>query len=170
MKSGRLTSASRGRAVIANKHSTNVFFTNRVHASVSISTQPTDKSCFDTVHLFVLNDTPARVPIIVTGNDLSTLYAPLLRDGRMDKFLWAPDAADKAAVVFQILQDGGITEEEAKELVDEFPEQPMDFFGAIHARTVGRCRLAPEVTALCLSERLTFNYDEPPLHLTYNSN
>ena len=28
----------------------------------------------------------------MTGNDLSTLYAPLLRDGRMDKFLWAPDA------------------------------------------------------------------------------
>ena len=26
-----------------------------------------------------------RVPIIVTGNDLSTIFAPLLRDGRMDK-------------------------------------------------------------------------------------
>ena len=37
-----------------------------------------------------------RVPIIVTGNDFSTLYAPLLRDGRMDKFLWEPTAEDKA--------------------------------------------------------------------------
>ncbi|KAG6591337.1 Ribulose bisphosphate carboxylase/oxygenase activase, chloroplastic, partial [Cucurbita argyrosperma subsp. sororia] len=27
-----------------------------------------------------------RVPIIVTGNDFSTLYAPLIRDGRMEKF------------------------------------------------------------------------------------
>jgi hypothetical protein len=26
-----------------------------------------------------------RVPIIVTGNDLSTLFAPLVRDGRMAK-------------------------------------------------------------------------------------
>ena len=26
-----------------------------------------------------------RVPLFVTGNDLSTIYAPLLRDGRMDK-------------------------------------------------------------------------------------
>ncbi|GAA0175684.1 hypothetical protein LIER_41959 [Lithospermum erythrorhizon] len=26
------------------------------------------------------------VPIIVTGNDFSTLYAPLIRDGRMEKF------------------------------------------------------------------------------------
>jgi hypothetical protein len=32
--------------------------------------------------------TNARVPIVVTGNDFSTLYAPLLRDGRMDKFYW----------------------------------------------------------------------------------
>jgi len=31
-----------------------------------------------------------RVPIIVTGNDLSTLFAPLVRDGRMAK--WAPVA------------------------------------------------------------------------------
>ncbi|XP_076924621.1 ribulose bisphosphate carboxylase/oxygenase activase, chloroplastic-like [Bidens hawaiensis] len=29
-----------------------------------------------------------RIPIIVTGNDFSTLYAPLVRDGRMDKFYW----------------------------------------------------------------------------------
>lgn len=26
-----------------------------------------------------------RVPVIVTGNDFSTLFAPLIRDGRMDK-------------------------------------------------------------------------------------
>ena len=35
-----------------------------------------------------------RVPIIITGNDLSTLYAPLLRDGRMTKFLWQPERED----------------------------------------------------------------------------
>ena len=29
-----------------------------------------------------------RIPIIVTGNDLSTVFAPLTRDGRMDKFFW----------------------------------------------------------------------------------
>ncbi len=33
-------------------------------------------------------DIVKRVPIIVTGNDLSTIWAPLLRDGRMDKFYW----------------------------------------------------------------------------------
>ena len=33
-------------------------------------------------------DVVNRVPIIVTGNDFSTLWAPLIRDGRMDKFYW----------------------------------------------------------------------------------
>lgn len=34
------------------------------------------------------SDITNRIPIIVTGNDFSTLYAPLVRDGRMDKFYW----------------------------------------------------------------------------------
>jgi hypothetical protein len=29
-----------------------------------------------------------RVPIVCTGNDFSTLYAPLIRDGRMEKYYW----------------------------------------------------------------------------------
>ncbi|PHU24167.1 Ribulose bisphosphate carboxylase/oxygenase activase, chloroplastic [Capsicum chinense] len=31
-------------------------------------------------------DITHRIPIIVTGNDFSTMYAPLIRDGRMEKF------------------------------------------------------------------------------------
>lgn len=33
-------------------------------------------------------DITNRVPLIVTGNDFSTLYAPLIREGRMEKFYW----------------------------------------------------------------------------------
>lgn len=36
-----------------------------------------------------------RVPIICTGNDFSTLYAPLIRDGRMEKFYWSPTREDR---------------------------------------------------------------------------
>lgn len=36
-----------------------------------------------------------RVPIICTGNDFSTLYAPLIRDGRMEKFYWNPTREDR---------------------------------------------------------------------------
>ena len=38
-----------------------------------------------------------RVPVVCTGNDFSTLYAPLIRDGRMEKFYWAPPARTASA-------------------------------------------------------------------------
>ena len=34
------------------------------------------------------NEEIPRVPVICTGNDFSTLYAPLIRDGRMEKYYW----------------------------------------------------------------------------------
>ncbi|CAN1849875.1 Ribulose bisphosphate carboxylase/oxygenase activase, chloroplastic [Linum perenne] len=57
-----------------------------------------------------INDLDAgagRMGVIVTGNDFSTLYAPLIRDGRMDDIV---------------------------RLVDTFPGQSIDFFGALRAR------------------------------------
>jgi hypothetical protein len=36
-----------------------------------------------------------RVPIVCTGNDFSTLYAPLIRDGRMEKYYWNPTREDR---------------------------------------------------------------------------
>ena len=38
------------------------------------------------------------MPVIATGNDFSTLYAPLIRDGRMEKFYWAPSREDRVGV------------------------------------------------------------------------
>ena len=34
------------------------------------------------------NEEIPRVPVVCTGNDFSTLYAPLIRDGRMEKYYW----------------------------------------------------------------------------------
>jgi hypothetical protein len=48
------------------------------------------------------SDTIKRVPIIVTGNDFSTLYAPLIRDGRMEKFYWQPQREDVVNIVWQV--------------------------------------------------------------------
>jgi len=39
-----------------------------------------------------------RVPIVATGNDFSTLYAPLIRDGRMEKFYWNPTREDRIGI------------------------------------------------------------------------
>ncbi|XP_020103658.1 ribulose bisphosphate carboxylase/oxygenase activase, chloroplastic-like [Ananas comosus] len=76
----------------------------------------------------------ARVPIIVTGNDFSTLYAPLIRDGRMEKFYWAPTREDRIGVCSGIFRTDNIAKEDIVKLVDAFPGQSIDFFGALRAR------------------------------------
>jgi ribulose bisphosphate carboxylase small subunit len=81
------------------------------------------------------DETPLqRVPIVVTGNDFATLYAPLVRDGRMEKFYWEPDRADRIGVVAGIFAPDNLGESAAVQLVDHFPDQAIDFFGAIRSR------------------------------------
>lgn len=84
------------------------------------------------------SDISNRVPIIVTGNDLSTLYAPLIRDGRMDKFYWKPTREDLINIVHQMYQRDGISREEIVQIVDAFPNQALDFYGALRSRTYDR--------------------------------
>jgi ribulose bisphosphate carboxylase small subunit len=75
-----------------------------------------------------------RVPILVTGNDFSTLYAPLIRDGRMEKFYWEPDREDRIGVVSGIFSEDGLPRQQIEQLVDTFPGQPIDFFSALRSR------------------------------------
>ncbi|KAK3031913.1 hypothetical protein RJ639_036709 [Escallonia herrerae] len=69
-----------------------------------------------------------RVPIIVTGNDFSTLYAPLIRDGRMEKFYWAPTREDRIGVCNGIFRADNIAKEDIIKLVDTFPGQSIGKF------------------------------------------
>jgi SpoVK/Ycf46/Vps4 family AAA+-type ATPase len=75
-----------------------------------------------------------RIPIILTGNDLSTLYAPLVRDGRMDKFYWVPTREDKIEIVNGVFAPDNISRREIVDLVDRFSDQAIDFFAAMRAR------------------------------------
>ncbi|EFA71760.1 AAA ATPase, central region protein [Raphidiopsis brookii D9] len=75
-----------------------------------------------------------RVPIIVTGNDFSTLYAPLIRDGRMEKFYWEPNHDDKVGIVGGIFAEDGLSPVEIEQLVNTFPHQSIDFFSALRSR------------------------------------
>merc|ERR1719473_909989 len=79
-------------------------------------------------------DSIPRVPIICTGNDFSTLYAPLIRDGRMEKFYWNPTRDDRVGVCMGIFQPDNIARNDVERLVDAFPGQSIDFFGALRAR------------------------------------
>lgn len=84
------------------------------------------------------SDITDRVPIIVTGNDFSTLYAPLIRDGRMDKFYWQPTREDLINIVHQMYQKDEISREDIVQIVDTFPNQALDFYGALRSRTYDR--------------------------------
>lgn len=76
----------------------------------------------------------ARVPIIVTGNDFSTLYAPLIRDGRMSKYHWEPTRADRIGILKGIFEPDQLSDPQIEQLLDRFPNQSVDFFGAIRAQ------------------------------------
>jgi len=80
------------------------------------------------------NDPIPRVPVVCTGNDFSTLYAPLVRDGRMEKFYWSPTREDRIGVASGIFAADGVSKEDVTVIVDTFPSQSIDFFGATRAR------------------------------------
>ena len=73
-----------------------------------------------------------RVPIIMTGNDASILYAPLLRSGRMRLFKWAPTVVDKAMIVSRIFS--GIPPEEIEKLIELYPDKPVAFWNDVNSR------------------------------------
>ncbi|CAH2571954.1 Ribulose bisphosphate carboxylase/oxygenase activase [Planktothrix rubescens] len=75
-----------------------------------------------------------RIPIIVTGNDFSTLYAPLIRDGRMEKFYWEPTREERIGVLSGIFPTAELSQQDITQLVDTFPEQSIDFFSAVRSR------------------------------------
>ncbi|XP_068647085.1 ribulose bisphosphate carboxylase/oxygenase activase, chloroplastic [Aristolochia californica] len=84
------------------------------------------------------SDITHRIPIIFTGNDFSTLYAPLIRDGRMEKFYWQPNREDIVNIVQRMYEKDGITKEQVETIVDSFPNQALDFYGALRSRTYDR--------------------------------
>jgi hypothetical protein len=81
------------------------------------------------------DDIVNRVPIICTGNDFSKVWAPLIRDGRMDKFYWQPTREDLVNIIHQMYCKDGFTQDNIAFIVDTFPNQALDFYGALRSRT-----------------------------------
>lgn len=111
------------------------------------------------------DETPLhRVPIIVTGNDLSTLYAPLIRDGRMEKFYWEPIRDDKVGIVAGIFSEDGLSSQEVERFVDTFPNQAIDFFSALRSRIYDEQirDFIHQVGIERVSRRIVNSADKPP--------
>lgn len=105
-----------------------------------------------------------RVPIIVTGNDFSTLYAPLIRDGRMEKFFWEPNREDKVGVVEGIFSEDGLPRRDIEQLVDTFPNQAIDFFSALRSRVYDEQirEFIHKIGIDRVSSRIVNSAEEPP--------
>lgn len=72
-----------------------------------------------------------RIPIILTGNDFTKLYEPLVRAGRMTSFEWNPKFEEKVEIVSRIFPELNMSEINA--LVDKFVEQPIAFFSHLRS-------------------------------------
>lgn len=72
-----------------------------------------------------------RIPIILTGNDFTKLYEPLVRAGRMNSFEWNPTFEEKVEIVSRIFPELNMREINA--LVDKFVEQPIAFFSHLRS-------------------------------------
>lgn len=105
-----------------------------------------------------------RVPILVTGNDFSTLYAPLVRDGRMEKFYWEPDHGDRVGIVSGIFAAEGLSSREVEQLVNLFPNQSIDFYSALRSRLYDEQirQFIHEVGIERVSLRLVNSVEAPP--------
>jgi ATP-dependent 26S proteasome regulatory subunit len=72
-----------------------------------------------------------RIPVILTGNDFSKLYKPLIRAGRMTAFEWNPSLHDKQLIVRKIFPE--LSANDCKRLVETFSEQTIAFFACLRS-------------------------------------
>jgi ribulose bisphosphate carboxylase small subunit len=115
-----------------------------------------------------------RVPIIVTGNDFGTLYAPLVRDGRMEKFYWEPNRDDRLKIAQGIFESDGLSSAEVEQLVNHFDGQSIDFFGALRSRIYDEKVLAfiqslgfDKVGSKLVNAKEKVNFQKPNFNLNH---
>jgi ATPase family associated with various cellular activities (AAA) len=75
-----------------------------------------------------------RIPIILTGNDFTRLYGPLVRPGRMGAFAWVPDHAERKSIVERIFPE--ISGQEIDDLMRRHPQQPIAFFSHLRSQLI----------------------------------
>ena len=81
-----------------------------------------------------------RVPVFISGNDLSKVYPPLRRPGRMRTFPWEPSAEERRAIVTSVFADV-FEEPEVTQLLAAAPTAPVAFFSDLLVEiTASVCR------------------------------
>lgn len=77
-----------------------------------------------------LRNHPCRVPVFVTGNNLTRLYEPLRRHGRMHAMPWRPYPAEILDVVLSLFR-GMASERACEVLAAGFPDETLAFFAQV---------------------------------------
>jgi hypothetical protein len=75
----------------------------------------------------------SRIPIIVTGNNFTSLHDPLTRHGRMDFFTGLPTLEQKLEIVKYMYKSCTVKEDlvQISQLVSEFCDEPVSFFDSL---------------------------------------
>lgn len=74
-----------------------------------------------------------HIPIILTANELSNIYAPLLRIGRADIFLWKPLPSEKKEVILSIISSfvTEIDNNKFEQFYEKYSNQNIAFFAQL---------------------------------------
>lgn len=78
-----------------------------------------------------------RVPVFITGNDLSKIYPPLRRPGRMRTFPWQLTEAEREKVATAILGEV-LTPRDVRDLLAKVPDAPVAFFSDLAVEALAR--------------------------------
>jgi SpoVK/Ycf46/Vps4 family AAA+-type ATPase len=73
-----------------------------------------------------------RIPIIMTANDLTKLYDPLRRTGRMTTFEWSPTVDEMTEILSRIFPE--LDKSDCYKLANYFSDCPTVFFSQMRAR------------------------------------
>ena len=121
--------------------------------------------CDDPNHVSVYEawregDVIQRVPIIVTGNDLSQIFAPLVRDGRMSKFYWKPGRHDLSCILHQMYKVRRHLQNE-EECIDQIKVHELPSTCNIKQNMAGHGKVSCSALACAISLRLAHYQCEP---------
>lgn len=78
-----------------------------------------------------------RIPVFVTGNDLTKIYPPLRRPGRLRPLTWVPTEEERYQTVATIL--GSLADEEGmRQVLASCPEAPISFFADLRTTIMAK--------------------------------
>lgn len=112
-----------------------------------------------------------RIPVILTGNDFSTTYYPLMRDGRADIYEWILEPKEKREIAFNILKDvfdngkGNISQ-----FIEKHLDQSISFFAQIRndvrrlviQEEIAQIKEVGLITPFKVADRINDNYRRVP--------